>query len=88
MYLWLLLKEVSILWIDKMAVARRAFDLVDNKQYYTQWLKTNILFDTLFLSCLKQAPFKVYNDDTLVPTMVYLAWYRIHLKLYLAKPVN
>lgn len=71
-----------------MAVARRAFDLVDNKQYYTQWLKTNILFDTLFLSCLKQAPFKVYNDDTLVPTMVYLAWYRIHLKLYLAKPVN
>lgn len=67
------IKEVSIFWIDKMAVARRAFGPVDNKQYYTQWLKTNILFDNLFLSCLNQAPFKVHNDDTLVPTMVYLA---------------
>lgn len=60
----------------------------DNRSFYRAWLKTDVIFDQLFLSGISHKPFNLEFIDPFVPTMAYLAWYGRHLCVNQGKPVN
>lgn len=70
------------------AANAREFGPADNQGFYRQWLKTDMLFDRVFLSCVNIAPFTGEYTDALVSTMGYLAWYGRHLVVNSGKTVN
>ncbi|QBP37029.1 putative coat protein [Lampyris noctiluca chuvirus-like virus 1] len=55
-------------------VALRNFGPVDNAAYYQAWLKSDPLFDKLFMSRISFEPFLGNMTDGMLPTMNYLAW--------------
>lgn len=66
----------------------RQFGPADNRGFYQQWLKTDPLFDVLFISGVHSAPFDNGYDDMLVPTMSYLVWYGRASILSNGRPVD
>lgn len=60
----------------------------DNNDYYRQWLRTDPLFDVLFLSSINLPPFIAPMTHERIPTMTYLAWYGRAVVLSPGRPVN
>lgn len=66
----------------------RNFGPADNAQFFTNWLKTDPMFDTLFVSGVNIPPLSGDYSSADVPTMAFLCWYGRHLILHPNKPLN
>ncbi|KAK9891753.1 hypothetical protein WA026_016550 [Henosepilachna vigintioctopunctata] len=71
-----------------MAAPNSEYGPSDNQQFYQTWIKTDALYNKLFLSGVNLPPMDDDYTNVYILTMAYLAWYGHHMVIYSGKQVD